>query len=211
MNRVLLVDDHGVVRRGLAEILREAYDGLFVGEAGDGPDGLRAFREGAWDLVLLDITLPGCASGLDLLAEFKRLRPTTPILMLSASSENEFSVRSLRLGASGYLCKQQASEELIRAVGRIARGGTHFPPETLEAIADRRADPASGAVHERLSPREFEILRLIAADKSVKEIAGLLDVSDKTVSTYIVRIREKTGLNTYVEMTRYALRNGLSS
>ncbi len=207
--RFLVVDDHAVVRRGLAEILRDSFPGASCVEAADGSEGLRRFREGTWDAVVLDVELPD-RSGLELLSEMKSRSPRTPVLVLSIHSEAAFAVRALKAGASAYLSKESAPEELVEAV-RKARSGGRFVSASL---AGRLADVvASGArePHERLSEREFEVLRLIASGKTVSEIGVFLHLSVKTISTYRARILEKTGMKTNAELTRYAISRGLVS
>jgi two-component system invasion response regulator UvrY len=205
--RFLVVDDHAVVRRGLVEILRDSFPGASCIEAADGSEGLRHFREGEWAAVILDVELPD-RSGLELLSEMKSRSPRTPVLVLSIHAEAAFAVRALKAGASAYLSKESAPEELVEAVRKARSGGRYVSA----ALAGRLADiVASGGKepHESLSGREFEVLRLIASGKTVSEIGAFLHLSVKTVSTYRARILEKTGMKTNAELTRYAISRGL--
>jgi DNA-binding NarL/FixJ family response regulator len=207
--RFLVVDDHAVVRRGLSEILRDAFPGASCEEAGDARDGLALFREGRWDAVILDVGLPD-RSGLDVLKEMKAHAPGTPVLVLSVHAEAPFAVRALRAGASAYLSKESAPEELVAAVKKARSGGRYVSAVLAERLADVVAG-GGGEPHESLSDREFEVLRLIASGKTVSEAAEFLHLSVKTVSTYRARILEKTGMKTNAELTRYALSHGLVS
>jgi DNA-binding NarL/FixJ family response regulator len=202
--RILLADDHELVRRGLKLILLEEFSGAQIGESGDARETLEEVAAREWDLVLLDINMPG-RSGLDVLAEIKERRPKTPVLILSASSESDYAVRTLRAGAAGFINKQHAADELISAIRKVLSSGTYISAAVAQQLASAVQDKGAHAAHEKLSDREMEILRLIALGRSVKEIAGELVLSEKTVGTYIGRIREKTGLGSYVEITRYAL------
>jgi len=206
--RILIADDHEVVRRGLKLILLEEFPDANVGEAGNARETFEQAEAGEWDLVLLDINMPG-RSGLDVLAEIKQLRPKLPVLILSVSPESEFAERTLRAGAAGYINKQFASDEILLAVRKVLSGGAYVSATVAEKLASTLKDGGSRALHEKLSDREFQIFGLIALGRSVKEIAGELALSEKTVGTYLARIREKTGLSSHVEITRYAFQNKL--
>jgi DNA-binding NarL/FixJ family response regulator len=206
--RFLIVDDHAVVRRGLAEILRDAFSGVEIGEAGTARDGIAALKGGAWDAVILDVTLPD-RSGLDALKEMRELAPRTPVLVLSVHVEEHFAVRALKAGAAGYLNKESAPSELVSAVRRVRAGGKYVSEALGEKLAAALVSGSPGAPHEALSDREFEVLRLIASGKTPTEIAGRLHLSVKTVSTYRARILEKTGMRTNAELTHYAISRGL--
>lgn len=206
MLSVLIADDHEVVRRGLKDLLQSEFDELDIAEAGNGDEVISRLNERTWDLVLLDVIMPG-RNVIDMLAEIRRVDPKVPILILTVMSEPQYAVRALRAGANGYITKQYAGEELIAAVRKVLAGGTYLIDEAVLALATGQA--AAVAPHESLSERELAVLRLIAHGRPVKGIAHELSVSAKTVATYITRIREKTGLHTYVEMTRYALRHRL--
>jgi len=205
---MLIADDHELVRRGLKLILLEEFSGAQVGESGNARETLEQVAAKEWDLVLLDINMPG-RSGLDVLAEIKQRRPKTPVLILSASSESDYAVRTIRAGASGFINKQHAADELITAIRKVLSGGTYVTAAVAEQLASAVQGRGAQPAHEKLSDRELEIFQLIALGRSVKEIAGELALSEKTVGTYIGRIREKTGLSSYVEITRYALQNKL--
>ena len=206
MYRVLLVDDHDVVRKGIRAILEDRFAAIDIREASGGDEALDALSA-PFDAVVLDLSMPG-RSGIDLLAEIKHRHPKLPVLIMSLHGEEQFAVRALRAGAAGYLTKSAASEQLISAFERIVRGGRYIS----EALAERLAvfaggDP--GAPHDRLSDREFEVMRGIASGESVSEIADRIHLSVKTVSTYRARLMDKMGMTTNAELTRYAIQNGL--
>jgi DNA-binding NarL/FixJ family response regulator len=211
MARVLLVDDHAVVRKGVRAILEEELPATTVAEAGSGDEALAALAgetEAPFDVVVLDLSMPG-RSGIDLLAEIKHRQPRLPVLIMSLHAEEQFAVRALRAGASGYLTKSAAPEQLVAAVSKVLRGGRYVS----EALAERLAGEVGGQVvtapHERLSDREFEVMRGIASGKTVGVIAGEMHLSVKTVSTYRTRLLEKMAMSTNAELTRYAIANGL--
>jgi two-component system, NarL family, invasion response regulator UvrY len=206
MYRVLLVDDHDVVRKGIRAILEDRFAAIDIREASGGDEALDALSA-PFDAVVLDLSMPG-RSGIDLLAEIKHRHPKLPVLIMSLHGEAQFAVRALRAGAAGYLTKSAASEQLITAFERIVRGGRYIS----EAVAERLAVAAggdAGAPHDRLSDREFEVMRGIASGESVSEIAGRIHLSVKTVSTYRARIMEQTGFRSNAEMISYAVRNRL--
>jgi DNA-binding NarL/FixJ family response regulator len=206
--RVLLVDDHEVVRRGVRELLTEQYPDAQFGEAGTLPAARDALAREGWDLMLLDINLPG-GSGLELLARARRLCPRMAVLMLSAYPEEEFAVRAFRLGADGYLTKSSVAEEMLLAVGRVIAGVRYVSIELADRLAATLGNPLAQAPHEALSPRELEVMRLVAVGRTIKEIAANLGLSEKTIATYRARVSEKLGVSTNVELARYALKNGL--
>ena len=207
--RVLIVEDHPILRRGLKEILANEYPEAEFGEAGDSRAALQALEGGEWDAMLLDISIPG-RNGLELLADARRIRPKTRVLVVSAYPEEEFAVRAFKLGAAGYLGKNQAPDELVGAVKKILAGETYVNAALAERLASALGKPrADAALHEALSTRELQVLRLIAAGKTVKAIAAELALSGKTIATYRARIAEKTGLPTNVALTRYAFQHGL--
>jgi DNA-binding NarL/FixJ family response regulator len=206
MYHVLLVDDHEVVRKGLRSILDDRFAGIEVAEAATGDEALAQLAE-PFDAVILDLSMPG-RSGIDLLAEIKHRHPKLPVLIMSLHGEEQFAVRALRAGAAGYLTKSAAPEQLIGAFERIVRGGRYISP----AVAERLAAAVGGEVgapHDRLSQREFEVMRGIASGESVGEIAERLHLSAKTISTYRARLLDKMGMATNSELTRYAIENGL--
>jgi two-component system, NarL family, invasion response regulator UvrY len=208
MTRILVVDDHEVVRRGLKQVLAEAFPGAHLGEADTSETAMAALSGSAWDLLLLDINIPG-RSGLELLEDARRLWPALPVLVVSAYPEEEFAIRCIRLGAAGYLTKTSASAELVAAARKALAGGKYVTARLAERLMDVLGGEANPLPHEALSARELQVLRLVASGKTGKEIAAELHLSEKTIATYRARIAEKLGLSTVVELTRYALRHGL--
>jgi DNA-binding NarL/FixJ family response regulator len=208
MKRILIADDHEIVRRGLKQILADEFPKLQVGEAADARAAVEAVRKQAWDAVLLDINMPG-RSGLDVLGELKQLRPAMPVVMLTAFPEEDYAVRAFKLGASGYVTKQSASDELLAALRKAASGGRYVTATLAEKLAASVAGDAPSAPHETLSNRELQVLRMIAQGRTVKEIGAELALSEKTIGTYRARITEKMGLATNVELTRYAMQHKL--
>jgi len=206
--RVLIADDHAVFRRGLKETLAEAFSRVAFGEAKTAQETLEQVRRQDWDLVILDISMPG-KSGLDILDELKRLRPKLPILLLSMHPEQQFARRALKAGAAGYVTKDSVTEELKQAVKRIVAGGRYVSATLAEKLAVDLRQGADKPLHELLSDREFQVLRMIASGKTVKDISEELGLSVKTVSTYRARILEKTGMRTNAELIRYALQTQL--
>lgn len=206
MVRILLVDDHAVVRRGIRAILEDGLPNVQVSEASSGDEALTMLTQPC-DTVVLDLSMPG-RSGIDLLAEIKHRWPKLPVLIVSLHAEEHFAVRALRAGAAGYLTKAAAPEALIEAVQKVTRGGRYIS----SAVAERLAADLGGRTavpHERLSDREFEVMRGIADGKTVSEIALRMHLSVKTVSTYRTRLLDKMGMSSNAELTRYALENGL--
>jgi two-component system, NarL family, invasion response regulator UvrY len=206
--RILIADDHAILRRGLKEILARELSGSTYGEAGDAQQVLAQIRSEVWDLLLLDISMPG-RSGLDLLGELKQLQPELPVLVLSTHSEDQYGKRVLRAGAAGYVNKENAPEDLVKAIRRVLAGGRYISADLAERLAlDLRAD-ADTLPHERLSGREFEVLRMIALGKQPSQIAELLHLSATTISTYRARVLNKLGMENNTELLRYALNNRL--
>lgn len=211
MYRVLLVDDHPALRKGMKSILEDAIPGVAVSEAGDGDAALVVLGDttaNPFDVVVLDLTMPG-RSGIDLLAEVKHRYPKLPVLIMSLHGEEQFAVRALKAGASGYLTKTAAPEQLVVAVGKLVRGGRYVSESLAERLAADVGHKATNAPHERLSDREFEVMRGLASGQSVSELAEQMKLSVKTVSTYRARLLEKLGMETNAEVTRYAIQNGL--
>jgi two-component system, NarL family, invasion response regulator UvrY len=206
--RVLIADDHAVFRRGLRETLTEAFSKVTFGEARTAQETLEHVRHQDWDVVILDISMPG-KSGLDILDDLKRLRPKLPILLLSMHPEQQFARRALKAGAAGYLTKDGVPEELKVAITKIVVGGRYVSATLAEKLAVDLREGADLPLHELLSDREFQVLRMIASGKTVKEIGEELSLSVKTVSTYRARILEKTGMKTNAELIRYALQSQL--
>lgn len=206
--RVLIVDDHAIVREGLKRILADAPELRVAGEAASGTEAIRLVREGSWDVMLLDISLPG-ANGLEVLRAVKDHAPKLPVLVLTMYPEDQYALRMLRAGAAGYLTKEGAPGQLVTAIRKVAAGGKYISPAVAEKLAwelERRKQPAT---HEDLSNREFEILRLIASGKTVSQIAQDLHLSVKTVSTYRMRLLTKLNMKSNAELTHYAIKGGL--
>jgi DNA-binding NarL/FixJ family response regulator len=206
--RILLVDDHPVVRKGLMELLAEKFNRAVFGEAKDACEALEHVRKQNWDIVVLDISLPG-RSGLDILKDIKQLRPRTPVFVLSIHPEDQFAMRVLRAGGAGYMTKDMAPEELVQAIRKVLSGGKYVSSRLAEKLALELASPAERPSHKALSDREFQVMRMIASGKTVSEIADELILSVKTVSTYRQRALLKMGMKTNAELTRYAIKNGL--
>jgi DNA-binding NarL/FixJ family response regulator len=206
--RVLIADDFPILRRGLKEILMRELDGVTCGEAGNGEQVLDQIQSHDWDLLILDITMPG-RGGLDVLRNLKALRPKLPVLVLSMHPENQYGKRVLKAGASGYMNKECAPEELMKAVGKLLGGGRYVSPALAETLALDLSRDDGRPAHETLSDREFEVLRKIASGKTVGQIAEELHLSVPTVSTYRARILEKMSLSTTAELMHYALSNHL--
>ena len=208
--RILIVDDHRIVREGLRRILVEARDMEFAGEASTGEEALAMMKEARPDVVLLDLSMPR-QGGLETLRDLRRRFPNVHVLVLSMHSEEQFGPRVLSAGASGYLTKESAPDQLLQAVRRVCAGGKFVSPELAEILATRLGKPTDSEPHELLSAREFEVLCLLAAGKTVGEIGEQLSLSVKTISTYRTRILEKLELKNNAEIMRYALEHDLSS
>jgi len=208
MTKILVADDHAVVRQGLKQILDETPDIVVADEAGSAQEVLDKVLENDYDVVLLDISMPG-RSGLDILKELKKIKPAVPVLVLSIHPEEQYAVRVLRVGASGYLNKDCAPDELIRAIKRVSLGGRYVSSSLAEKLAFDLEPGREKPLHEALSDREFQVLCMIASGKTVKEIAGELSLSVKTVSTYRSRVLEKMKLKNNAEVMRYAIQNRL--
>jgi DNA-binding NarL/FixJ family response regulator len=206
--RILIADDHAVVRRGLRQILAEAFAKAIFGEAATTQQVLEHVWKEHWDIVILDLTMPG-GSGLDVLKEIKRARPKLPVLMLSMHPEDQFAVRLLKAGASGYMTKESAPEELVGAVNKAIAGGRYVSLPLAEKLASLIMHDQQISLHESLSDREFLILRLIASGKPVSIIARDLSLSVKTVSTYRTRLLEKMSMSNNSELVHYAFQNEL--
>ena len=208
MIRVLIADDHGILRRGLREILMRELEGVVCGEAENAQQVLAQVQNQNWDLAIVDITMPG-RSGLDVLRDLQRVQPGLPVLVLSMHPEDQYGKRVLKAGASGYMNKESAPEELIKAIRRVLAGGRYVSPTLAEKLAVEWGTNAGRPLHDNLSDREFEVLRMIALGKTVSQIAAELHLSTTTVSTYRARILEKMNMTTTAELMRYALRNDL--
>jgi DNA-binding NarL/FixJ family response regulator len=209
MIRILVADDHAVVREGVKQILANLDDMKVSGEAGSGPETLAMLDRQDYDLVLLDISMPG-RSGLEILEDIRNVRPKLPVLVLSMHPEEQYALRALRAGAAGYLTKASAPQELIGAIRKAAKGGKYVTASLAEKLAFQLDMDAVKPRHETLSNRELQIMLMIAAGKSVSEIAAELSLSVKTVSTYRVRLLAKLGMKTNAEMMRFAIEEGLA-
>ena len=207
MIRVLLADDHTVVRRGLKQILAETEDIRTAGEVDSGAGVLRTVRERKYDIVLLDITLPD-QNGLEVLGQLRNTNPSLPVLMLSVHPEEQYAIRALKEGAAGYLTKDSAPEEMVAAIRKVYRGGKYVSSALAERLAGLLGSQEK-APHESLSEREFQVMLLLANGKSVSEIANGLALSAKTVSTYRARLMGKLGVNSIAELVRYAMKHEL--
>ncbi len=208
MVRALIADDHAILRRGLIEILMREFQGGVCGEAENADQVLAQAQSQNWDLIILDVTMPG-RSGVDVLADLKRVRPNLPVLVLSMHPEDQYAKRVLRAGASGYLSKNAAPDEFIRAIRKVLAGGRYVSAALAEKLAwDLRGTPRQ-FLHETLSNRELEVLRMISIGKTVSQIAEQLHLSVTTISTYRARILEKMDMTTSAELMHYALQNQL--
>lgn len=209
MLRALCIDDHAIFRQGLKQILTQHDRHVQVGEAPTAADALHLARQGRWDVVILDLSLPD-RSGLQLLTDLKQEHPDVPVLVLSMHADDEYAVRALRGGAAGYVTKDSAPDELIAAIQKVIRGGKYMTPALAQKVAFAVAASTSEKPHHSLSERELEILRLIGAGKSLKEIAAMLSLSVKSVGTYRARILEKMGMSTNADLIRYVVENKLT-
>jgi DNA-binding NarL/FixJ family response regulator len=205
--RILLADDHDVLRKGLVRILKERYPEAEFGEAGTSAETLDLLARQEWDILVLDVFMPG-RSGLEVLGEARKAYPRLPVLVLSSAPEDQLALRVLKSGASGYLNKRVASEELVDAIEKLLSGSRYIGPSVAELLLDE-AVRAETSPHDSLSNREFEVLRLLTAGRSIKEIASELSLSAKTVSTFHTRIWEKLGVQNDIELMRYAIEHGL--
>src|SRR3984893_15963736 len=206
--RILIVDDHAVVRDGVKRIFEEQPGVTAFGEASTGPEAVMLAQQSPWDVAVLDLSL-GDQSGLEVLKELKRIRPALRVLILSMHSEEQYARRAFKAGAAGYITKDSPRAELLDAIKKVMQGERYVSPALVEhLIVDLERD-SNRPPHETLSNREFEVMRLIASGKTVGEIAELLSLSDKTISTYRARVLEKMGMKTNAELTHYAIKSGL--
>jgi two-component system invasion response regulator UvrY len=203
------VDDHAVVRRGIVNILAGEFPGTLLGEAGTPQEALDLVWNQDWDLILLDVSLPG-RDGIELLKEIRSARPKAQVMILSMHSEDQFAVRALRAGAAGYLTKDSSPEILLQAVRRLLAGGKFITPSLAERLALHLDADTTKMPHESLSDREFEVLRLIGSGKTVGKIAEQLSLNVKTISTYRARILEKMGLSNNADLVQYCVHNNLA-
>jgi two-component system invasion response regulator UvrY len=208
MIKVLIVDDHSIVREGLKQILSETSDIKVTDEAGNGQEALEKVWKNRYDVVLLDISMPG-RSGLDILKQIRSDKPALHVLILSVSPEEQYAIRALKAGASGYLTKESTPNELITAVRKVSEGKKYVSASLAERLASHLEVKAGGSLHESLSDREYEVMCMIASGKPVKEIAEDLLLSVKTISTYRARIMEKMGMKNNAQLTHYAINSKL--
>ena len=206
--RLIIADDHVIVRRGLQQIIAACPNRNVVGEAGSAEELLALLRRTPVDVLILDVSL-GERSGIDLLPQIREIQPNVAVLLLSMHAEEHYALRALRAGAAGYIQKDRSPEELVAAIERVASGLTYVSDAVLTQMAASLTGGVTERPHEKLSTREFQVFLLIADGKSVKDVAEALNVSAKTVSTYRARILEKTGFRTNADIITYALRNGL--
>ena len=208
MIKVLIADDHTLVRKGLKQILLDAKDIQHVDEAKDGKETINKVNKQDYDLVVLDISLPG-RSGIDVLKQLKCSKPGLPILILSMHPEEQYAVRALRAGAAGYLTKESAPDELINAIKKVAAGGKYITTSLAEKLAGEIGPDPEKLLHEILSDREYQVMCMIASGKTVKEIAEALSLSVKTISTHRARILKKMRMDNNAQLTHYAIKHGL--
>jgi len=208
MKRILIVDDHEVLREGVKRIFDKQVGAITFGEASSGPEALRLVREQDWDIVVLDLSLTG-QNGLEVLKELKQIRPRLPVLILSMHTEVQFARRAFKAGASGYITKDSPRSELTKAINKVIDEGSYISQALAEKLVVDIGRDTDRLPHETLSDREFEVMRLIASGKTAGEIARLLSLSDSTISTYRSRILEKMGMKTNAELTHYAIQSKL--
>jgi DNA-binding NarL/FixJ family response regulator len=209
MIKVLIADDHAVVRKGLKQIIQEKTNMMVAGEATTGQEVLDMVRKENWDVLVLDISLP-LRNGLEVLQEVRRSKPRLPVLILSIYPEEQFGIRVLRAGASGYMNKECALDELVSAIQKVVTGGKYVSPTLAERFAFELSGDLTKAPHEMLSDREYDVMRMLGAGKPPTEIAKELALSAKTVSTYRARVLLKLNLKTNAELIRYVLEHGLA-
>ncbi len=208
MIKVFIADDHAIVRKGLVQILNDTADMKLVGEGENGTDVLDSIGKLDYDVLVLDITMPG-RNGLDILKQLKEIKPKLPVLILSMHPEDQYAKRVLKAGASGYLTKESASEELINAIRIINNGRKYITSNIAESMANDLEKNRTGPLHEKLSDREFEVMQLIAIGKTVSEIGNILSLSVKTISTNRSRILKKMNLKNNAELICYAVKHDL--
>ena len=208
MLQILLVDDHELIRAGLKQVLQAGLGKMVVGEAANATDAITLLQKQNWDIAITDITLPG-RRGLDLLVEFKNLRPEMPVLVLSVLSEDEIAMRVLKAGAAGFVHKETSGEELVKAVRKVLAGGKYVSPSLAEKLAMQIGNPQLDDPHKRLSDREYLVMTMLASGKTLTQISKILSLSIKTISTYRSRILQKMHMATNAELTRYALKHNL--
>ncbi|MBN8283100.1 response regulator transcription factor [Zoogloea sp.] len=207
--RVLIADDHAIVRQGLRQILSDTPDLTVAGEAENGVQAVQMVRSGEWDVVLMDVSMPD-RNGIDALKLIKKEFPRLPVLILSMYPEEQYAIRALKAGASGYLTKQSAPDLLVTAIRQVASGKKYVSPSLAEELANAIGEDTERPAHEKLSDREYQTLCMIASGKTPTEIAEALNLSVKTVSVYRARLLEKMHLRNNAELTHYGLKHGLA-
>lgn len=208
MLRILIADDHTVVRKGLRQILLDEFPGAEIAEVADGGELVKKVMLGKWDVVVSDLSMPG-RSGLEALQQIKLSHPDLPVLILSIHPEEQYALRALKSGASGYLSKDTAPDELVKAVQKVLLGKKYISQAIAEKLANTFSSDTSTMPHETLSDREFDVMKFLANGKSVSEIAEILSLSVTTVSTYRARIMTKMNLKSNSDLTKYAIENSL--
>jgi two-component system invasion response regulator UvrY len=206
--RILIADDHALIRKGLKHILQEEFPSAFIDEASDAEDVINKTLSGDWDVIICDLSMPG-RSGLDVVQHVKQNFPKIPVLILSIHPEEQYAIRAMKTGAAGYLSKDAAPEELVKAVRRVLLGRKYVSASIAEKLTDELYEEGSRAPHESLSHREFDVFTLLAAGNAVSEISEKLSLSVTTVSTYRTRIMVKMKMKSNADLTRYALDNKL--
>lgn len=205
---VLIADDHAIVRQGLKQILSETDDLVIAGEADDGAEALQLARHQPWDVFLLDVSMPN-RNGIDTLKQLKKEFPRLPVLILSMHPEEQYAVRALKAGASGYLTKQSAPEQLVTAIRQVASGKKYVSPAVAQQLVEALSSDSNKLPHERITDREYQVLVMIATGETQTQIAEKLNLGVATVSTYRARLLEKMGLKSTAELIRYGLEHGL--
>ncbi len=206
--RILITDDHALIRMGLKQLIQAGFGRAVLGEASNAAEALQQISDKEWDIVILDITMPG-RSGVDILRDIKMLRPKLPVLILTACSEDQFAMRVLKVGAAGFVRKEMAPTELITAIKKVVAGGKYISQSLAEKLATHLQEDTQAPAHESLSDREYEVMRLLSKGNTPTEVSKILSLSVKTVSTYRTRILEKLHLRSNAELTYYAIKNGL--
>jgi len=209
MLKVLVVDDYPLFRRGVKDLVNEGFQGAKIGEAGNAFEMLELLRRRPWDVAVLDINMPGM-NGLDALKQVKQEFPKLPVLILSMYPEEQYAIRMVKAGADGYLTKSSAPEELVKAITKVRGGGKYVSPSLAEALIVTIRPDTAKEPHQWLSDREYQVLCFIGSGKTVGEIAGRMNLSVSTISTYRARILEKMRMKTNAELTRYVLQHGLA-
>lgn len=207
--KIIIADDHALIRKGLKEILQQVEGLILLDEAVNGHELLEKISKNDYDIIVLDISMPG-KSGLDVLKDLRRVKPEIPVLILSVYPEDQYAIRVLKAGASGYLTKDSAPDDLIVAIKKIISGGKYVSPSLAEKlVAEVKSSGGIKQLHENLSDREFQVMKMLAAGKTIKEISEELYLSPKTISTYRTRIYDKMKFSSKAELTGYAIKNQL--